>query len=93
MSCADLIHYSARYADVANSQRLSAFSMINAQMTTRISEHATLTINGTNLTNSLGLTEGNPRMGSFDAGGMSSRYFMARPEFGRIIRATIRLSY
>ncbi|MDX3899695.1 MAG: TonB-dependent receptor [Sphingobium sp.] len=90
---ADLIHYSARYADVANSQRLSAFSMINAQITARISEHATLTINGTNLANSLGLTEGNPRMGSFDVGGMSSRYFMARPEFGRTIRATIGLSY
>jgi hypothetical protein len=50
-------------------------------------------LNGTNLTNSLGLTEGNPRMGSFDAGGMNARYFLARPEFGRTVRATYRLSY
>lgn len=89
---ADFIHYSARYADVANSQRLPAFSMINAQLTARLTDQTTLTLSGTNLTNSLGLTEGNPRMGSFDAGGMSSRYFLARPEFGRTVRATVRLS-
>jgi hypothetical protein len=67
--------------------------MINVEVSTQISDHATLTLNGTNLTNSLGLTEGNPRMGSFDAGGMNARYFLARPEFGRTVRATYRLSY
>jgi outer membrane receptor protein involved in Fe transport len=91
--CADLIHYSARYADIANSQRLPPFSMINARITARINDHVTLTANGTNLTNNLGLTEGNPRMGSFDAGGMTSRYFLARPEFGRTVRATLHFSY
>lgn len=90
---ADFTHYSARFADIANSQRLPPFSMINAQISAQISDHATLTLNGTNLTNSLGLTEGNPRMGSFDAGGMTARYFLARPEFGRTVRATFRLAY
>lgn len=90
---ADFTRYSARFADIANSQRLPPFSMINVEVSTQISDHATLTLNGTNLTNSLGLTEGNPRMGSFDAGGMNARYFLARPEFGRTVRATYRLSY
>jgi hypothetical protein len=32
-------------------------------------------------------------MGSFDAGGMSGGYFLARPEFGRTLRATVNLTY
>lgn len=89
----DFIHHRARFADIANSQRLPPFSLINLHVNARITEHMMLSVHGTNITNALGLTEGNPRMGSFDSGGMDTRYFLARPEFGRTLRATINLSY
>lgn len=84
----ELVYYSARYADIANSQRLPAYGLVNVTLNARIADHVTLALSGTNITNALGLTEGNPRAGSFDAGGMAS-YFLARPEFGRSIRVTL----
>lgn len=90
---AELMHYSSRFADIANSQRLPAFSLLNASVDAALNDRVSLALNATNLTNALGLTEGNPRVGSFDAGGMSNSYFLARPEFGRSIRATLSLSY
>ena len=41
-----------------------------------------------NLTDELGLTEGNPRAGSFSTGDPTARYFLARPVFGRTVRVT-----
>ena len=62
---------------------------MNAKLTPRL----TLALHATNLTNALGLSEGNPRAGSFDAGGSAPAYLMARPEFGRAVRATVSVSY
>ncbi len=90
---AELVHYSGRYADIANTQRLPAFSMLNAHVNARLTDHLSLALHGTNLTNALGLTEGNPRTGSFDSGVAGVRYFLARPEFGRTVRMTLNLSY
>jgi outer membrane receptor protein involved in Fe transport len=56
----DIIHYSARFADIANSQRLPPFSLVNIHASARVNDHLMVTLNGTNLTNALGLTEGNP---------------------------------
>ncbi|MCW6528777.1 TonB-dependent receptor [Sphingomonas sp. MMSM20] len=89
----ELMHYSSRFADIANTQRLPAFSLLNASLNAKLNDRVGFALNATNLTNALGLTEGNPRVGSFDAGGMSNGYFLARPEFGRSIRGTLSLSY
>lgn len=89
----DLVHYSARYADIANTQRLPAFSMVNLTADIVPAAHTMLSIQISNLTNALGLTEGNPRAGSFDTGGLANSYFLARPEFGRRFRATFSISY
>ncbi|MGN6377261.1 MAG: TonB-dependent receptor domain-containing protein [Sphingomonas sp.] len=88
----DLVHYSDRYADVANTQRLPGYSLVNVNIEAQVAKHATIALHGTNITNTLGLTEGNPRVGSFDAGG-STGYFLARPEFGRTIRAIVTIGY
>lgn len=88
----EFVHYSSRFADIANSQRLPPFSLVNVNLNAKLSKRLALALEGTNLTNTLGLTEGNPRAGSFDAGGMAGRYFLARPEFGRTVRATLRFS-
>ncbi len=42
---------------------------------------------GNNLTNELGLTEGNPRAGQIISGEAGSLYGIGRPEFGRSFRA------
>lgn len=90
---AEFIHYSSRFADIANTQRLPPFSLLNANLNARLADHLSFALHATNLANALGLTEGNPRAGSFDAGGMAKSYFFGRPEFGRTVRATFSLSY
>jgi outer membrane receptor protein involved in Fe transport len=89
----EFVHYSARYADIANSQRLPPYSLINMDVNAKVTNRLTVALHATNITNTLGLTEGNPRAGSFDAGGMNASYFLARPEFGRTVRATLSYSY
>jgi outer membrane receptor protein involved in Fe transport len=89
----ELVHYSARFADIANSQRLPPYSLINLDVNAKLTPRLTLALHATNLTNALGLSEGNPRAGSFDAGGSAPAYFLARPEFGRAVRATVSVSY
>lgn len=89
----EAVHYSGRFADIANNQRLPAYDLLNANMTAQLSPRLSLALHGANLTNSLGLTEGNPRVGSFDTGATTSGYFLARPEFGRSLRATLRYAY
>jgi len=90
---AEFVHYSSRFADIANTQRLPPFSLVNLHLNAKLADHLALALHVANLTNSLGLTEGNPRTGSFDTGGMDGQYFLARPEFGRSMRATLDLSF
>ena len=89
----EFVQYSARFADIANSQRLPPYSLVNIDADARVTDRLTIGLHITNLTNALGLTEGNPRGGSFDAGGMTPSYFLARPEFSRTVRTTLRLRY
>ncbi|MET4898297.1 TonB-dependent receptor [Sphingomonadaceae bacterium jetA1] len=90
---AEFSHYSARYADIANTQRLPPFSMVNLTINATPADRVTFALQVDNLTNTLGLTEGNPRAGAFDAGGRANGYFVARPEFGRAFRATLGFAY
>lgn len=89
----EFVHYSDRFADIANSQRLPPYSLINMDVNAKLADHLTIALHATNITDTLGLTEGNPRAGSFDVGGMGPSYFLARPEFGRTLRATLIFSY
>lgn len=82
-------HYSDRFADVANSQKLPAFTVLNLNLRARLSDKATLTLNGSNLTNEIGLTEGDPRVGQFVSGDAGAQYFRARPIMGRAVRASL----
>ncbi|MDF0488077.1 TonB-dependent receptor [Sphingomonas sp. H39-1-10] len=89
----EFTHYSARFSDIANTQRLPPYSLVNVNVNAKITDHLAFAFHITNLTNTLGLTEGNPRAGAFDAGGSGISYFLARPEFGRTLRATLRASW
>ncbi|MBX7483350.1 TonB-dependent receptor [Qipengyuania qiaonensis] len=82
-------HYTKRYPDIANNQTLPSYTLLNINARGEVTNNIILGLNITNLTNELGLTEGNPRAGSFDAGDANAEYFLARPVFGRTVRASL----
>jgi outer membrane receptor protein involved in Fe transport len=82
-------YYSDRYADNANTQKLPAYWVVNASVRYNLTDQISLYANGENLTNEIGLTEGNPRSGQFVSGEAGARYILARPILGRTLRAAI----
>lgn len=86
-------HYTKRYPDIANSQELPAYTLLNLNFRGQVTDSLALGLNVSNLTDELGLTEGNPRAGSFNTGDSNARYFLARPVFGRTVRASVTLDF
>ncbi len=77
-------HVDARFADAENKQSLPKYYTLDAGVLVGFGENVELRVGGTNLSNQLGLTEGNSRI----IGGGNSVVF-ARPIFGRAIEASI----
>ncbi|MFZ4602185.1 MAG: TonB-dependent receptor [Caulobacterales bacterium] len=86
-------HFGPRYADAANTVRLPAYTVLSAHGRFALSARAELTIVGSNLTDTLGLTEGNPRSGQIASVDANSALFTARPIFGRSLRATLAVKF
>jgi len=86
-------HYTKRYPDIANSQELPAYTLLNLNIRAQVLDNLALGVNASNLTNELGLTEGNPRAGSFSTGDPTAQYFLARPVFGRTVRASVTFDF
>ena len=86
-------HYTKRFPDIANSQKLPAYTLLNLNARAQVTEFLAFGLNVSNLTNELGLTEGNPRAGSFQTGDPTAEYFLARPIFGRTVRASVTLDF
>ncbi|MBB2159773.1 TonB-dependent receptor domain-containing protein [Gluconacetobacter sacchari] len=86
---ADIEHYGLRYADVANTQRLPAYTVINFGATYAITPYLTFNLSGENLNDSLGLTEGNPRSGEVLSSQAGQNVFLARPILGRNFRLSL----
>jgi outer membrane receptor protein involved in Fe transport len=82
-------HQGERYVDTANSVRLPSYYAINASARYELTPELTLFLYGDNLTNSLGLTEGNPRAGELQSGDAGANTFLARPLLGRAYRLAI----
>ena len=82
-------YYSARFADIVNTQSLPAYTVLNLNARWSLNDAVSVSIAGTNLTNEIGLTEGNPRAGQFISGDAGARYFLARPILGRTFRVTL----
>lgn len=82
----DIEHYGSRYADAANTQKLPAYTVINASVRFALTPKVTLYAYGDNLNNSLGLTEGNPRAGELSSGQAGDQFFIGRPILGRSFR-------
>ena len=76
---------SDRFADLANSIKLPAYRTLDVAFRYELTAKMTLNASVANLTNTVGLTEGNPR-GSLTGGfaeNVGSNFFFARPILGR----------
>lgn len=78
-------HIGDRWADQANLSYLPSYKTVDAGVLATIGDHWEVRVAGTNLTNELGLTEGNSRL----TGAQSSGPINARPIFGRAVEASL----
>jgi outer membrane receptor protein involved in Fe transport len=85
----DLQYYGKRFSDAANSLIIPDYFLLNAQVRYNITDDLTIYGYGTNLTNEIGLTEGNPRAGQFVSGEAGAKYYLGRPELGRAFRMAV----
>jgi len=85
----DLQYFSKRFSDTANTLIIPAYRLVNATVRWNVTDRVSVYAYGTNLTNEIGLTEGNPRAGQFISGEAGARYYLARPELGRTYKAAV----
>jgi len=76
-----------RYSDPENLQVLPPYTTLDAGVIAKLGPHLELRLQGTNLTDELGLTEGNSRTLT---AGISTGFEMARPIFGREVQGQLR---
>ncbi|MFZ0452189.1 MAG: TonB-dependent receptor [Ignavibacteriaceae bacterium] len=79
--------FGSKYSDDANLNKLPSYNVIDAGASYKISD-ITFAADGTNLANTIGLTEGNPRS-TLAAG----EFFMARPILGRAFRFSVLVNF
>lgn len=81
--------YGDRYSDAANTSKLAAYTLVGATVRFNITDQLSAYVYGTNLTNEIGLTEGNPRAGQIISTEAGALYGIGRPEFGRAFKAAL----
>ena len=74
-------HVGERFGDHANLQKLPAYNTLDLGAVAHLDNGIDVRLTGTNMTNTLGITEGNPRLGG--SGVSDSGVFMGRPLMGR----------
>jgi iron complex outermembrane receptor protein len=78
-----------RFSDPENNQLLPNYYQLDAGVSVGVNEKLKLAVTGNNLTNELGLTEGNPRI----IGSQGSGPILARPILGRSFRFSASYSF
>ena len=89
---ATIAHQSKKYVDSNNSTALPAYTTLDAGVIVDVSRNLRFQLMGSNLTNEIGLTEGNPRTDTFVGQGTGTAIY-ARPIFGRAIRMSLTYSW
>ena len=82
-----------RYTDVANSQILPAYTKLDVDAQVTVTKEISVFGVIDNLTNSLGLTEGNPRQGEIQSAAAGQYIFLARPLLGRSFKVSLRYKF
>jgi catecholate siderophore receptor len=89
----DYEHYGDRFSDLANSLVLPEYDVLNANASFQLTKQIQFFVRGENLTDEVGLTEGNPRAGQFTTGQPNSPFFVGRPIYGRNYSLSFMWSY
>lgn len=85
----DYQYFGDRFTDAANITKLPSYDVLSANLSWSPIERMTVYVRGENLLNEVGLTEGNPRAGTFVSGEANSPFFIARPIYGRNFRFSL----
>ena len=85
---ATLFYQSMKFVDSNNSTRLPSYMSLDAGLLLDVNRHLRLQVTGSNLTNEIGLTEGNPRTDPLAGQGTTDAIY-ARPNFGRTLRLSL----
>jgi TonB dependent receptor len=86
-------HVGLRYSDIANQQILPEYYTLDAGLVADIGKSFEVRLQGTNLTNQIGLTEGNARIAVGSGSGISNNFELARPIFGREVNLQLRYKF
>jgi outer membrane receptor protein involved in Fe transport len=86
-------HVGLRYDDIANQQVLPSYYTLDAGAVAEVGDHFEIRMQGTNLTNQIGLTEGNARIQIGTGTGIVNNFEMARPIFGREVNLQLRYKF
>lgn len=86
-------HIGVRYSDIANQEVLPAYYTLDAGGVAEIGHNFEVRLQGTNLTNQIGLTEGNARIQVGTGSGIANNFEMARPIFGREVNLNLRYKF
>lgn len=89
LSSVTVEYYSDRYADAANTQLLPAYTVVDMSVRYDINDDLTFYLSGQNLTDAIGLTEGNPRAGEVLSSQAGAPVYLARPILGRTFRMSL----
>jgi outer membrane receptor protein involved in Fe transport len=82
-----------RYEDIANQQILPSYYTLDAGVVAEIGHNFEVRVQGSNLTDELGLTEGNARIAVGTGSGIVNNFEMARPIFGREVNVQLRYKF
>ena len=80
-----------RYGDVANTIKLPAYGTLDLGFAAQLNKQTRFQLLGSNITNVVAVTEGNPRAGVIQ--GSQEAAFQGRPIFGRHIRASVEYKF
>ena len=86
-------YFSDRYNDAANTIKLPAYHDFNAGASYRVSDRMKVMFSAKNLTNELGLTEGNAWSGQLASTEGGKPVFLARPLFGRSYTMSLKYDF
>lgn len=86
---ADISHYGQRWADVANQINLPAYTTLDINARLDVNRRLSLNLIANNVTNTVGLTEGNPRAGTIVNEEVGNAVYIARSIFGRSVRGAV----
>jgi outer membrane receptor protein involved in Fe transport len=89
---ATVAHQGKKFVDSNNSTKLPGYTTLDAGVIVDLNPNLRFQLMGSNLTNKVGLTEGNPRTDAIAGQGTNTAIY-ARPIFGRAIRMSLTYSW